>query len=275
MKNYKITALGRPIDISYLPNKIILQVILASSILYYIYSKEAMLSIWGCFNLFLVWAINRELDPDHDYAAIISVLVYGIVFFISPINSSFLSLFWLLLILRSLNRSTGLKVLFSDYIFISILSTLVTIQTKNPFFLFMNIFALLWINFSRNEKNTYAGLIVNFASLFWYYFISDCQKLVYFSYSGDIIYFLSFTTLLIFLIYVSLEKPPISLEDVGKVVINHKFLINAQIFFIIYTTYIIHTEFLKNQSFLLATIMFGSIIHMAYRKINSLNKIEE
>jgi hypothetical protein len=116
MKLTDITALGRvPIDPSYPTNLAIaaltLVVAIAGAILRLL-SGAALLECvqWGIgagLVLFLTWALGRELDPDHDLSAFVGtgLVVIALLIFESP---SLLVIFWLLLILRIVNRTVGL-----------------------------------------------------------------------------------------------------------------------------------------------------------------------
>jgi hypothetical protein len=66
---------------------------------------------WGVgagFAVFFAWALARELDPDHDLSAFVGVapMLAGLVLLGQP---SLLVLLWLMLTLRVVNRTTGLR----------------------------------------------------------------------------------------------------------------------------------------------------------------------
>lgn len=72
--------------------------------------------------VFLSWVIARELDPDHDYSAFIGAgLALPAMFIFHP--PDYIGLFWLILTLRIINRSTGLQARITDSLLISVLST--------------------------------------------------------------------------------------------------------------------------------------------------------
>jgi hypothetical protein len=115
MKMGDVTALARPIDPSYPTNRAIavlaLVVAIAGAILRLL-SGAALLesSLWGIgagFVLFLTWALGRELDPDHDLSAFVGagLVLIALLLFDTP---SLLVVFWLLLLLRIVNRTAGL-----------------------------------------------------------------------------------------------------------------------------------------------------------------------
>jgi hypothetical protein len=116
MKLTDITALGRiPIDPSYPTNLAIaaltLVVAIGGAILSLLSGAAPLESaLWGIeagLVLFLTWALGRELDPDHDLSAFVGagLVLIALLLFESP---SLLVIFWLLLVLRMVNRTVGL-----------------------------------------------------------------------------------------------------------------------------------------------------------------------
>jgi hypothetical protein len=115
MKLYDVTALGRPIDPAYPTNRAIVVltlVVVAVATLVQVVGGARFLAGagWGIgagLAVFLTWALARELDPEHDLAAFVGtgLMVVGLFFVDLP---SLWVLFWLLLAVRILNRSTGL-----------------------------------------------------------------------------------------------------------------------------------------------------------------------
>jgi len=109
-----ITALGRPIDPSYPTNRaiaILTLVVAVAGTAWRLLSGGALLEsvLWGIgggFGLFLTWALGRELDPDNDLSAFVGagLALIALLLFDMP---SFLMVLWLLLVLRSLNRTCG------------------------------------------------------------------------------------------------------------------------------------------------------------------------
>ncbi|MGD2206818.1 MAG: hypothetical protein PVH17_08570, partial [Anaerolineae bacterium] len=115
MKFSDITALGRPIDPNYPTNRAIAAltlVVMIGGAAYRLFAGAALFDsmLWGVgagLAVFLAWALARELDPDHALSAFVAagLMLIGL-FFLEPPN--LLMLFWLLLVLRIVNRTTGL-----------------------------------------------------------------------------------------------------------------------------------------------------------------------
>jgi len=116
MKMNDITALGRPFDPRYPTNLAVailaLTVAIAGTIGHLI-SGVALLesALWGIgagFVLFLTWALGRELDPDHDLSAFVGAGLVLIALLLLDMPA-LLVVFWLLLVLRLVNRTSGLQ----------------------------------------------------------------------------------------------------------------------------------------------------------------------
>jgi len=125
MKIYDITAIARPIDLKYPTNKAIvllsMMVIVASTLVRMVTGQGFLDSVWRGFiaslAVFLSWAIARELDPEYDLSAFVTagLSLFGLIFFDGPI---IIVLFWILLLTRVVNRTSGLPARMSDSLFL-------------------------------------------------------------------------------------------------------------------------------------------------------------
>lgn len=115
MKPSILTTIGRPVDPSYPTNRAIaivtLVVTLGAAVLQILsgltWVQSALWGVQGGLAVFLAWALCRELDPDHDLSAFVAVaLALGGLFLWGLPRLAVL--FWLVLILRVVNRTTGL-----------------------------------------------------------------------------------------------------------------------------------------------------------------------
>lgn len=129
--------LARTLDIHYLPNKILLILLpiifLGSFGWFYFTNRTIFQSIVFAFLqiilVFLCWAIAREIDPDHDYAAFFGIPLLFLPF--TVVQGNILILLWLIMSLRLINQTTGKATSSSDvtvFIFLSIITSLVSIQ---------------------------------------------------------------------------------------------------------------------------------------------------
>lgn len=111
----KITTIGRPLDPDYLTNKLIAiialltfaVIVLVSAINEEINYTSLITGIRAGLLIFLLWAISRELDPDNEWSAFVTVFLALVVSIFSEIPS-LLSFFWLIILLRTVNHSTGM-----------------------------------------------------------------------------------------------------------------------------------------------------------------------
>ncbi|NPE27267.1 hypothetical protein HNV12_04665 [Methanococcoides sp. SA1] len=135
MDKYEITTIGRKLDMGYPNNRRIIHLatlVTISAIMFdFITNKDISASfVYGIkagISTFLLWAISRELDPDHETAAFIPViftLTHVIIFGLHPI----FPLIWFLLLLRLVNRSTGAKAGIIDSLAILSIGVFLTYQ---------------------------------------------------------------------------------------------------------------------------------------------------
>jgi hypothetical protein len=115
MKPSDITRIGRPLDPKYPTNVAIVFLSLFVAVvltgLSYLDSFQLLPAlvegVRAGVTFFLGWAIAREYDPDHPYAAFLAAsAILAVTFLGFTANLFFLAL--LLLVLRYINRSTGL-----------------------------------------------------------------------------------------------------------------------------------------------------------------------
>ena len=119
----KFSNLGRPIDQEFFPNVAIVVVTIitiASGTVFKVITDEniSFSLIFGFLlgvNVFLTWALCREIDPDNDFSAFVQIpfTIWGMLYFEIP--NRFLMLLDLMCF-RTLNRTTGLKSTWFDTI---------------------------------------------------------------------------------------------------------------------------------------------------------------
>jgi len=76
------------------------------------------------FAVFLSWAMARELDPPEALAAFVSATLMTIAVLVVDVRFNIIVLFYMMSMLRIVNRSTGLPALLTDSIFMLILTAL-------------------------------------------------------------------------------------------------------------------------------------------------------
>jgi len=119
----KISALGRPIDLSYTTNRILVIVVLlvmAVTLLYRLISGDSCLDALfkaaaASLTVFLTWSLGREFDPQNDWSAFV-LLPISFILAVTAGNPAFMALVYVLLFSRVLNGTTGVKTKVTDYL---------------------------------------------------------------------------------------------------------------------------------------------------------------
>jgi len=111
----KLTTVGRTIDLRYPTNRaiaIVTGIALVGGTVFQLYAATGWFQsiAWGVnagLTVFLTWALCRELDPDHAMSAFVAVglALLGLRYWGLPLLSV---AFWLILVARVVNRSTGM-----------------------------------------------------------------------------------------------------------------------------------------------------------------------
>jgi len=135
MQMRTVTGIGRPLDPNYPTNRIIVIVALTVGLLGAIVQTVTGASLvagalWGggaAVTVFLAWALCRELDPDRDLSAFVAAAfaTAGVFLWGQP---DLVACFWLLLAVRTVNRTTGVKATVFDALGLLGLGALLTFQ---------------------------------------------------------------------------------------------------------------------------------------------------
>ena len=138
---YHYTSIGRPLDPAYATNKAVMVLIplaaaLGAGITWFGGGNMLQVlqqAVFFALVLFGSWALARELDPDDNPAAFISVAC-GMVVALSVDSPGLLIVFVTLGLVRIVNRSTGLTARKADSISLTLLSIAVIYTTGSPLF---------------------------------------------------------------------------------------------------------------------------------------------
>ncbi len=136
----KITTIGRPLDTNYVTNKLIsiialltfAVIALASAINGETNYSSLIAGIRTGLLIFLLWAISRELDPDNDWSAFVTIfLALALVIFseIPPL----LSFVWLIMLLRIVNHSSGMPAGIMDSLLIAVIGIILAYYTSHMY----------------------------------------------------------------------------------------------------------------------------------------------
>jgi hypothetical protein len=115
MNPHNLTSIGRPIDPEYPTNRAIalmtLIVAVGGAVWQGVFGRAWLASaLWGVragLAVFLAWALCRELDPDHPTAAFPAAGLALLAVFLWDLPQLGV-IFWMLILVRVVNRSTGL-----------------------------------------------------------------------------------------------------------------------------------------------------------------------
>lgn len=125
---HRVTSIGRPLEPEYATNRAVLflmplAAIIASAAAALRGESVAMIASAGlvaAIAMFGTWASGRELAPDHNIAAFVSMaLGFGVLFVVEA--ASLLTLFVTLFLVRIVNRTVGLRARRSDSIAVVLL----------------------------------------------------------------------------------------------------------------------------------------------------------
>jgi hypothetical protein len=138
---YHYTSIGRPLDPAYATNKavlVLLPLAAAAGAVIAWFSGAGLLqtlqqaAAYGLI-LFGSWALARELVPDDNPAAFIS-LACGMLVAVFVVSPAVLIVFVTLGLVRIVNRSTGLAARKTDSVVLMVLSIVVIYTTESPLF---------------------------------------------------------------------------------------------------------------------------------------------
>ena len=173
MRIERLSSITRSIDLNYPTNRIIVEItllfLLGTAGFQLILGKAISSALYSGLvagaSVFLAWAFARELDPDNELSAFFAAFLgcAGFLFFPSPF---LLALFLEILLIRIVNRSTGLPSKTSDSIAVLLLSGWISSQGNWIFGLFTAL-AFFLDSFlpEPNRQNRIFGLIAFIASL--------------------------------------------------------------------------------------------------------------
>jgi uncharacterized membrane protein YiaA len=173
MRIERLSSITRSIDLNYPTNRIIVEItllfLLGTAGFQLILGKAISSALYSGLiagaSVFLAWAFARELDPDNELSAFFAAFLgcAGFLFFPSPL---LLALFLEILLIRIVNRSTGLPSKTSDSIAVLLLSGWISSQGHWIFGLFTAL-AFFLDSFlpEPNRQNRIFGVIAFIVSL--------------------------------------------------------------------------------------------------------------
>ena len=146
---YRFTSIARPIDPAYLTNRALLIVLpvvgLLSAGLAFLHDlggDPLSAALSGALVAFAAWALTRELAPDHNGAAFVALAIAWIAN-VAFGTSLVLLLFVAIVLVRVVNRSTGLPLRPLDTLGVIGFCTWAAISTEQPLILLVASLAFL------------------------------------------------------------------------------------------------------------------------------------
>lgn len=111
--------LGRPLDIRRRSNLLLIAIVLltgAVAVALWLTGDRAALIFFAPAQAFVIWALVREIDPDHDWTALVTAAVAGTWVLAGGQYLSILAIAALILAARLVTESTGRRPLVTDLI---------------------------------------------------------------------------------------------------------------------------------------------------------------
>lgn len=235
MSDKNIFTLGRTIDKKYLTNQLIIVVTIFSFLFGFLIKFYFNNNLLESFFLgliistitFLSWALNRELYPQDEYAALGGAILFIIIlpwYKIIPLFIIFL--LWFIIILRLINQTTGLRPTFFDRLVILSLTVIISYFYSWIFLIFTVLIFLLNYRLSK-EKNDIIYMLIGLILtpiLIFYQDLFYNQNTLNFQ-NGLIIFLL----MIVFLIFMWLTKDKNVMSDYSNKKVPFNRIFSAQI----------------------------------------------
>ncbi len=221
----RISSLTRSIDTGYFPNLLIL--ILSAAVLLIISINRSLSGIPVHYSLldaaaaaiavFLCWALSREMDPDHDYTAILaSLLVAGYIYLNAVPN--LLLILWLLLIFRILSRTSGNEVTLIDSLIVFIIGVWIILDHSWIFGPVMSAFYILESRLPpAGRRHLYFAIISIIISIVLIG-TKNTQNMEIFSEVFSILFIIT----VLYILAIFTLKPVAAMDDMGKAFLSSK-----------------------------------------------------
>ncbi|HEX5351845.1 MAG TPA: hypothetical protein VFW58_09475 [Trichococcus sp.] len=135
--------LGRNMDFSYKTNQmIVLSSVLAAAIGWML-TSAVLSGVYVGFGVFLTWALVRELDPNHEYSALLAA-AFSLLNLLYYENVQLLVVVWILLLMRIINGITGKELTTFDIFSVLGLTTYLSFDNKNSIYLMIFVLAMVF-----------------------------------------------------------------------------------------------------------------------------------
>ncbi|SFC01358.1 hypothetical protein SAMN04488102_102196 [Alkalibacterium subtropicum] len=146
------------IDFNYKTNQLIVLVTLAASAVGWLMTGALLSGLSIGVGVFLTWALAREIDPKHDYSALLAA-GFALINLFYYESLQLLIIGWLLLVLRMVNGLCGKAVTVFDMLLVLGLTTYLSFSNENSIYLVAFLLALYLV--SKGRKLTMTLVIIN------------------------------------------------------------------------------------------------------------------
>jgi len=278
MTPYKFSSLARPLDFKYRTNLAVVLIVLTTIFSYSFFHDQDGINLGDrfitglilAFNLFIGWALARELDPDEPYAGFLAMacIICAYIFDLYS-GTAFLLLLLLLMLMRITNRVTGLPAKWMDTIFIIILAGYLSFIISWIVGLIAGL--ALWIDFKSPNphiRHGWAAIVIFIASM-----VALVLDPIPTSFEIDNVY-LVVGSLILFIPYIVSSVPVVSLTDATGEKLSNKRVQLTQILSLF--TLVIFIFWKGLEGFLLLMPLWATMLALClfrvYRLIKNLVK---
>ena len=133
--------LGRKIDIHYGTNISILIAAITVAAIGWVVTGSILSGLSIGVGVFLAWALAREIDPRHEYSAFIGAALASLNLLYYK-SISLLVVFWILLLIRTVNGITGKEITAFDILSLLGLSLYLSFNNRNAIYLVIFIISM-------------------------------------------------------------------------------------------------------------------------------------
>jgi len=219
---YKYTSIGRPLVPAHWTNKAVLILMplaaLLGAVMAWLGNSQGMQILQGAISYLLIafgsWALARELFPDDNSAAFVSMAL-AILAALSFDSPGILIVFATLGLVRIVNRSTGMAARKTDSIIVTLLVFWVIYATRSPFYGAVAALAFVFDGSLKNPlRHQWVFALICFGGMI-VYMVDHDVGLAYFSAPDSLIEWLSLIALLILALDLFLLKKIRSVADLN------------------------------------------------------------
>lgn len=263
--------LGRKVDPKIKTNLCIIISVLITSIIGWFFTSDVMSSLYMGGVVFITWALSREIDPPHPYAAFVAVgLTLINLYYIETIETThLLILFWLILILRMTNGITGKELTVVDIIAVLGFTIILSLTYENIIFLFILLLVSTYLyKLGKQKKYILPMGILLIVLMIIQPIIINSTVLSFSNLKDPLSLFLVVSAGISIVLFKKISKHPCE-DDQGKFASLDR-IFSAQVLYCITIILLVMTKNLPIHDHIIhLSVLFGSTIYfLGHRMIN-------